>query len=74
MIGISRDSRWEIRRMKDAEQHFACEVIRAADHWLAALEAVAAADEEIPVTENQQDDLDTAEVALAAAVKSWRLR
>jgi hypothetical protein len=43
-------------------------VVAAADEWLTAIAAITAADEARRRTVAQQDDLDAAEVALAAAV------
>ena len=47
-------------------------VLAAADSWLTAIQAMAAADEEQRRTKVQQLDLDDAEVALVAAVLAWR--
>ena len=47
-------------------------VLAAADWWLTAAEAMTAADENQRRTEDQQGALDGAEVALAAAVMTWR--
>jgi hypothetical protein len=47
-------------------------VVAAADEWLTAITAITAADEAQRRTVAQQDDLDAAEVALAAAVMNWR--
>jgi hypothetical protein len=47
-------------------------VLAAADRWLSAVKAITAADEAQRGTEDQQLDLDEAEVALAAAVSAWR--
>jgi hypothetical protein len=47
-------------------------VLAAADRWLSAVHAITAADEAQRGTEDQQLDLDDAEVALAAAVSAWR--
>jgi hypothetical protein len=47
-------------------------VLAAADSWLTAIQAMAAADEEQRGTADQQLDLDEAEVVLAAAVLAWR--
>jgi hypothetical protein len=50
-------------------------VLVAADGWLTAIEAITAADEaEDPHrSEGQEDDFDDAEIALATAVKAWRI-
>ena len=48
------------------------DVLAAADSWLTAMQAITAADEAQCATEDQQLDLDDAEVALAAAVLAWR--
>lgn len=47
-------------------------VLTAADSWLAAIQAISAADEAQRATEAQQSDLDYAEVTLSIAVKEWR--
>jgi hypothetical protein len=47
-------------------------VLDAADKWLAAAEAVVAADEERRRSETEEGELDGAEVQLAVAVKEWR--
>jgi hypothetical protein len=47
-------------------------VVTAADNWLAAIQAMSAADEAQRGTATQQSDLDDAEVALSLAVKEWR--
>jgi hypothetical protein len=47
-------------------------VLDAADKWLAAAEAVVAADEEQRRSEAEEGELDGAEVQLAVAVKDWR--
>ena len=47
-------------------------VLAAADSWLTAMQAITAADEAQRATEDQQFDLDDAEVVLAAAVLAWR--
>ena len=47
-------------------------VLVAADRWLEAVQAITAADEAQRGTEDQQLDLDEAEVVLAAAVLAWR--
>jgi hypothetical protein len=49
------------------------DVLAAADSWLTAMQAITAADEAQRATEDQQFDLDDAEVVvLAAAVLAWR--
>ena len=48
------------------------DVLAAADSWLTAMQAITAADEPQRGTEDQQLDLDEAEVVLAAAVLAWR--
>jgi hypothetical protein len=48
------------------------DVLAAADSWLTAMQAITAADEAQRGTEDQQLDLDEAEVVLAAAVLAWR--
>jgi hypothetical protein len=48
------------------------DVLDAADKWLAAVEAVTAADEAPRRTEFEQAEIDTAEVDLATAVMVWR--
>jgi hypothetical protein len=48
------------------------DVLAAADSWLTAIQAMAAADEAQRRTKDQQLDLDDAEVVLAAAVLAWR--
>jgi hypothetical protein len=48
------------------------DVLAAADSWLTAIQAMAAADEEQRRTKVQQLDRDDAEVALVAAVLAWR--
>jgi hypothetical protein len=50
----------------------AAAVLDAADNWLTAIENVALADEDQRRTDDEQDVLDTAEVALAEVVKTWR--
>jgi hypothetical protein len=50
------------------------DVLVAADNWLTAIQAMTAADEAQSGTEDQQTDLDDAEVALVVAVKLWRKR
>ena len=50
------------------------DVLAAADNWLAAIQAMTAADEAQCGTEDQQLDLDDAEVALVVAIKLWRER
>ena len=45
--------------------------VHAADRWLGAVQAMTAADEAQCATEDQQLDLDEAEVVLAAAVLAW---
>ena len=49
-------------------------VLDAADKWLAAAEAITAADEDENRirSEAEESDLDGAEVQLAVAVKEWR--
>jgi hypothetical protein len=47
-------------------------VLDAADKWLAAAEAVVAADEERRRSEAEEGELDGAEVQLVVAVKEWR--
>jgi hypothetical protein len=47
-------------------------VLTIADSWLTAIQAMTAADEAQHGTEDQQLDLDDAEVALAVAVRAWR--
>jgi hypothetical protein len=46
--------------------------LAAADSWLTAMQAITAADKAQRATEDQQLDLDDAEVMLAAAVLAWR--
>jgi hypothetical protein len=55
--------------MMDERSH---DVLAAADSWLTAMQAISAADEGQRRTEDQQLDLDEAEVVLAAAVLAWR--
>jgi PBP1b-binding outer membrane lipoprotein LpoB len=50
----------------------AAAVLDAADNWLTAVEAITEADETQQRTSHEQDRLDTAEVALADVVKTWR--
>jgi hypothetical protein len=50
----------------------AAAVLDAADKWLTALEGAAKADETQRRTDDAQDALDTAEVALADVVETWR--
>jgi hypothetical protein len=50
------------------------DVLVAADNWLTAIQAMTAADEAQYGTEDQQLDLDDAEVALVVAIKVWRER
>jgi hypothetical protein len=47
-------------------------VLDTADKWLAAVEAIVAADEEPRRGEAEEQELDSAEVELAVAVKEWR--
>jgi hypothetical protein len=47
-------------------------VLAAADSWLTAVKAITDADETQRGTEDQQLDLDAAEVVLVAAVLTWR--
>jgi hypothetical protein len=47
-------------------------VLTAVDRWMSAAQSMTAADEEQRRTEDQQLDLDDAEIALAAAVLAWR--
>jgi hypothetical protein len=47
-------------------------VLAAADSWLTAMQAITVADEGQRGTDDQQLDLDEAEVVLAAAVLAWR--
>ena len=47
-------------------------VLAAADAWLAAIHAIAVADEEPRRSESEQDTFDTAEVELVVAVMEWR--
>jgi hypothetical protein len=47
-------------------------VLVAADRWMTAIKAISTADEAQRRTEDQQIDLDEAEVSLAAAVMTWR--
>jgi hypothetical protein len=47
-------------------------VLTVADSWLAAIQAIRAADEAQRATDAQQSDVDDAEVALSLAVKEWR--
>jgi hypothetical protein len=48
------------------------DVLDAADKWLAACEAIVAADEERSRSEAEEWELDGAEVQLTVAVKEWR--
>ena len=48
------------------------DVLAAADAWLAANQAVTAADEAWRRSDSDQAALDTVEVELAAAVMAWR--
>jgi hypothetical protein len=50
-----------------------CDLLDAADKWLAATEEMAAAEEARRETEAQQEDLHEAEIDLAVAVMAWRL-
>jgi hypothetical protein len=46
-------------------------VLTAADSWLAAIQAISAADEAQRGTDAEQSDLDHTEIALSLAVKEW---
>jgi hypothetical protein len=46
-------------------------VLTVADSWLAAIQAISAADEAQRGTDAEQSDLDHTEIALSLAVKEW---
>ena len=47
-------------------------VLDAADHWVAAIEALVAAKQASEETEAEREAVDLAETRLALAVKKWR--